>query len=331
MKTRGMTQMSKHVPPPLTGERITEFSRRVVVEELTDTPGALARITAVLSRGDMINRNGNLYPTAVLKASVPEANESASEGGLIGLMDHPDWFEGNKGSPAKTVLKWEKVWMESDELVAEGVILDTSLGRDLFAQHQAKVKIPLSTNALVWGAYKPAKDVGVDWEGGEDDLIFVAERFQLLTTDVVNDPSNVHARIKREARERRARGDHQMEERIAELEAQLEAERVAREEAEQEATTAREALTTAMAKLDTIEREAIVNEALEGKSITESARAAIMAVAKNASTAEEAKNTVVGLADAFSASQGNGNNLIPEGKQNSDDLAAARAEIGVTV
>lgn len=326
-----MKQKSNHVPPPLAGERITELSRGVIVEELTDTPGALARITAVLSRGDMINRNGNLYPTSVLSASVPEANEEAAQGGLIGLMDHPDWFEGNKGSPAKTVLKWEKVWMDGDELTAEGLILDTSLGRDLYAQHQAKVKIPLSTNALVWGAFKPARDVDADWEGGEDDLIFVADKFQLLTTDVVNDPSNVHARIKREARAIRARGDHQMEERISELEAALEAERTAREEAEQRAATAQEALETAMSDLDALEREAIVNEALAGKNVPEAAREAMLAAAKGATTAQVARESVTALADAFSATQGNGNNLIPESNQSSDALAEARAEIGVTV
>lgn len=332
MKNSPTPPPSRASPPPLAGERITEITNKVRVEALTDTPGALARITATLSRGDMINRNGNLYPTAVLKAAVPAANEQAEEGALIGLMDHPDWFEGNKGTPSKTVLKWEKVWMDGDDLDAQALILDTAMGRDLFAQHLAGVKIPLSTNALVWGAYRAAKDVGVEWDGDEDDLIFVAERMELLTTDVVNDPSNVHARINREARERRERKEHDMtaEERATQLETQLAEETAAREAAEKAAKTAQEAQAKAEAALVAAERRHVVEATLAGRTVPQAVRDAMMAAATTAENLDAATAAVKALADAYGQSGGNGNNHIPaDNKPVADALTEARRQIGV--
>ena len=281
MKNSPTPPPSRASPPPLAGERITEITNKVRVEALTDTPGALARITATLSRGDMINRNGNLYPTAVLKAAVPAANEQAEEGALIGLMDHPDWFEGNRGTPSKTVLKWRRSgWTATTSTRKPSS--DTAMGRDLFAQHLAGVN-SASTNALVC-AYRAAKDVGVEWDGDEDDLIFVAERMELLTTDVVNDPSNVHARINREARERRERKEHDMtaEERATQLETQLAEETTAREAAEKAAKTAQEAQAKAEAALVAAERRHVVEATLAGRTVPQAVRDAMMAAATTA-------------------------------------------------
>jgi len=215
--------------------------------------------------------------------------------------------------------------MDGDDLDAQALILDTAMGRDLFAQHLAGVKIPLSTNALVWGAYRAAKDVGVEWDGGEDDLIFVAERMELLTTDVVNDPSNVHARINREARERRARGEKDMnEEERKQLEAKLEA-------AEEAAKTAQEAADKAHADLTRLERQHVVDTALAGRSVPEAVRTAMLAAANTAENLDAATVAVKALAEAFAAGAGNGNNHIPEGnKPTTDALAEARSKIGVT-
>src|SRR5690606_31173100 len=137
-------------------------------------------------------------PSSVLAEAATAANEAAGRGELIGLLDHPDWFVGNKGSPAKTVIKWERVWMDGHELWGEGLLLDTTAGRDLDAQRKAKVRLGMSTNGLATSRFVKASELDPDIESS--DLVQVIESFELLTVDVVNDPATVGAAIAREAR-----------------------------------------------------------------------------------------------------------------------------------
>jgi len=114
------------MPPTLTREKTRDLTERVMFEDAPPDSGYLARLTATLSTGDEINRNGRYYPASVLADAATAANEAADKGELIGLLDHPDWFEGNKGSPAKTVVKWERVWMDGAALKGEGLLLAIS-------------------------------------------------------------------------------------------------------------------------------------------------------------------------------------------------------------
>lgn len=322
------------MPPTLTRERARDLTERVLFEDAPPDSGYLARITATLSVGDEVNRNGRYYPVGVLADAAVEANRAADRGELIGLIDHPDWkFEGNKGTPAKTVLKWERVWMDGPALKGEGLLLDTTAGRDLDSQRKAKVRLGLSTNGLASFKFVKASELDPDLESS--DLVQVIERFELLTVDVVNDPASVGAAIRREAREMRERKEQDMtaEERATQLETQLEAERAAREAAEAQAQQAQEALQTAEAALVAAKRQAVVVEALAGRTMPDAVTQAMHTAAATAESVEAAREAVRALAEAFQTSGGHGNNHIPEdGKQPvADALAEARREIGVTL
>mgnify|MGYP001123174036 CR=1 FL=1 len=314
----------------LTRERARDLTERVVFEDAPADSGYLARITATLTTGDEINRNGRYYPASVLADAATAANEAADRGELIGLLDHPDWFEGNKGSPAKTVVKWERVWMEGSALMGEGLLLDTTAGRDLNSQRKAKVRLGLSTNGMAASRFVKASELDPDSESS--DLIQVIESFELLTVDVVNDPASVGAAINREARAMRERKEHDMtaEERAKQLETQLAEEKTAREAAEAAAKTAQEAQAKAEVALVTAERRHVVEAALAGRSVPEAVKTAMLTAANTAESVEAAQEAVKALADAYAGSSGNGNNHIPEnGKPTTDALAEAREKIGV--
>lgn len=317
------------MPPTLARERARDLTEVVAFEAAAPDSGALARITAKLATGDEINRNGRYYPSSVLADAAVEANKAADRGELIGLLDHPDWFEGNKGTPAKTVLKWERVWMDGPALMGEGLLLDTTAGRDIDAQRKAKVRLGLSTNGMAASRFVKATEIDPDLES--IDLVQVIESFELLTVDLVNDPASVGAAIQQEARTLRERREHDMtaEERAKQLETQLAAETAAREAAEAAAKNAQAAQATAEAALVAQERQHVVETALAGRSVPDAVKTAMTAAANTAETVEAAREAVKALADAYTP-VGHGNNGVPDTKPTQDALAEARRQIGVT-
>lgn len=312
-------------------ERTRDLAELVLFEDAAPDTGALATITATLATADEVNKNSRLYPLHVLTDAAIEANKAADRGELIGLLDHPDWNEGNKGTPSKTVIKWERVWMDGTRFMGEGKLLDTTLGRDLNSQRKAKIRLGLSING--WGSSRFVKATEVDPNTESSDLVQVIEKYQLLTADVVNDPASVSAAINREARALRERREIEMDaaERATQLETQLAAETAAREAAEQEAQTAKDALAQAQADLVTAEREGVVTTALAGRTVPEAVKTAMQTAARTADNLEAAQAAVKALADAYTtAGAGHGNNHVPETQVVKDALADARSEIGVT-
>lgn len=322
-------------------ERTNERTRaRLLTEEyrITEAPEnkGLAVITARLARGNMINRNLRYYSADVLAAAAERASERAEQGMITGLMDHPNWWngEGDKGKPERIVIRWNKVFMDGADLMGEGLIVNTALGRDLLALHEADVHIGLSTNAYALSDFRPAEDVPAAYDGDKRDWIEVIEELELLTIDVVNDPANEHARILAEARTRResfARGkdrivdEAELRARIEELESQLAErdERIAELEAE---------LAELRGAAEEQRREAIAREELARAypNAPQPLVEAAVLFAQHAASDDAARDGVRGL--AASVKTGNGNNKVPEskgedGKPKGDPLREARDAI----
>lgn len=302
--------------------------------EIVTEAGSLSSITATLTRGNMINRNGRYYSAVELEKAATSAHDRVKAGQLIGLMDHPDFFDGDKGKPERTVIRWSRLWMDGPDLKGEGTILGTALGKDLLALREGGVHIALSTNAYARTSYEQAKHVPAAYDGPEDDLIAVMADIELLSVDVVNNPSNVFAQIHAEAalaREReQEREEHEVtEEERKQLEAKLEAEKAAREAAEKAAKTAQEALAKAQAALVKAEREGVVTAILAGRSVPDAVRTALSAAAHTADSLDAAREAVKALADAITLAPSHGNNGVPDGKATTDALTEARRQIGV--
>lgn len=306
------------------------------IVDIATEAGSLPSITATLTRGNMINRNGRYYSAVELEKAATAAHDRVKAGQLIGLMDHPDFFAGDKGKPERTVIRWSRLWMDGPDLKGEGTILGTALGKDLLALREGGVHIALSTNAYARTSYEQAKHVPAPYDGPEDDLIAVMADIELLGVDVVNNPSNVFAQIHAEAalareREQEREANEVNEEERKELEAKLAEATTAREAAEKAAQEAQEAREKAEAALVAAERQHVVDTALAGRSVPQAVRDAMLAAANTAENLDAATVAVKALADAYTAGGGNGNNHIPETTNPTvDALAEARTQIGVT-
>lgn len=294
---------------------------RILTEDIRITPleglpiaddggEGLATIEARLARGDIINRNQRYYSRTVLERAANAARERTESGQFIGLMDHPDWFDGDKGKPERTVIRWSRLWMEGPDLMGEGLVLDTALGRDLDGLRRGKVHIGLSTNAYATAHYENAEDIPAPWDGEKHDLIEVIDDLHLLTVDVVNDPSNVYAAISKEAKARReaaaGRKDNSMNDattaRMTALEEQVAA-LTAERDALQERVTALET-DLAQGQRDSIAREAIA----AAGGVPEALETAIILTARYAESDDDAREQAIALTRAAA---GHGNNSVP--------------------
>lgn len=312
---------------------------RILTEDIriTEADNQPTTITATLARGNIINRNQRYYSATVLERAASEAHDRLQAGEIIGLMDHPNWWngDGDKGKPERTVIRWNRMWMEGPDLQGEGGILETALGKDLLALHKGKVRIPLSTNAYASRHFENAEGVPAPWDGDPNDLIEVIDTLELLTVDVVNDPANAYAAIHAEAAARRETAireanarDPDKEQHMTELEkAALEARLVALEAERDEATRAQ---ATAEQTLARERREGIAREAIAAKGVTSAPLiAAINLTAVTAESDDAARTATLELASSMPVS--NGNNGLPEKTQvDTDVLAEARASLGVT-
>lgn len=301
-------------------ERIREATTAL---EIYTEQGAVPNITATLARGDIINRNGRYYSATVLERAANEARDRVANGEIIGLMDHPDWGEGDKGAPERIVIRWSRLHMNGPDLMGEGTIVNTALGRDLMALKEGGVHIGLSTNAYALAHWENAEDVPAPYDGDKNDLIEVIDELELLTIDVVNDPSNVFAQIHAEATAKResAERNGNMNE-VEKLKAELEAAREALAAAEAKVAEAEAKASEAAEAAAKQERLAVVDVvAAKHPHLAEAIVNAMRTAAENADTVDAARTAVEALAAAVPAST-NGNNGVPAAEDT--DPAKAR-------
>lgn len=321
--------------------RAEQHKHRILTEDLRITPieaadeaagEGLATIQATLARGNIINRNQRYYSATVLERAANTARDRINAGQFIGLMDHPDWWDGDKGKPERTVIRWNRLWMDGQDLKGEGLILDTSLGRDLDGLRRGRVHIGLSTNAYATAHYENADDVPAAWDGDKNDLIEVIDDLHLLTVDVVNDPSNVYAAISKEATARREAAAGGKDKNMNDTERAALQEQLATLTSERDALTER--VTTLEAELVTERRDSIAREAIaRAGHLPEALAEAVRLTARAAESDEAAREAVTALVTSAPAS--NGNNAVPRASEGTeqpkgDPLRETREALAVT-
>lgn len=274
----------------------------------------LGEVTATLARGDIINRNRRYYSRTTLERAANTARDRIQNGEVIGLLDHPNLWDGAKGKTENTVIVWTDLTMDGADLKGTGRILDTSKGRDLMGQYAGGMHLALSTNGYALERrFVPAKDVPADWDGEADELIEVIDDLELLTIDLVNDPSNVFARIEREAAAvREAHKTSQPREdkklmNVEKLKSELEAAQALLDEQEAEHVAA----------MSKAERVAVARvRVAEAGNVPEPIKRAALAAAEAAETVEAAEAAVTELVDSIRV--GNGNNGVPTTEDTND-------------
>jgi len=94
-----------------------------------------------------VTLGARIYPHAVLRAAVAEANERASLGRLLGSIDGPSLLGG--GSLRRSPIVWKKLWMAADGSAMGDfqVISDHSFGKDVLQQLEAGMSVGVGLQA----------------------------------------------------------------------------------------------------------------------------------------------------------------------------------------
>lgn len=141
---------------------------------LTEGTSGKLKISGVFGRCNEANKNGRIYPTAVLESQLKKVQPLISERRLCGELDHPQNDTVKLSNASHLITKLE---MKGDELIGEAEILSTPAGLTAKALIEGGVKIGISSRGM--------GTLSEDAQGNK----IVNEDFRLVTFDLVADPS----------------------------------------------------------------------------------------------------------------------------------------------
>lgn len=131
-------------------------------------------IEGVFAQADQKNRNGRVYPKAIMEAAVNKyVTEQVSKKRAVGELNHPEGPTVNldKVSHLITDLRFE-----GNNVVGKAQILDTPMGKIVKGLLEGGVQLGVSTRGM--GSLEQRNGV-----------MYVKEDFHLATVDIVQDPS----------------------------------------------------------------------------------------------------------------------------------------------
>ena len=131
-------------------------------------------IEGVFAQADQKNRNGRVYPKAIMESAVNKyVDEQVSKKRAVGELNHPEGPTVNldKVSHLITDLK-----LEGNNVVGKAQILDTPMGQIVKGLLEGGVQLGVSTRGM--GSLEQRNGV-----------MYVKEDFILSTVDIVQDPS----------------------------------------------------------------------------------------------------------------------------------------------
>ena len=131
-------------------------------------------IEGVFAQADKKNRNGRVYPKAIMENAVNKyVDEQVSKKRAVGELNHPEGPTVNldKVSHLITDLK-----LEGTDVVGKAQILDTPMGKIVKGLLEGGVQLGVSTRGM--GSLE-----------SKNGVMYVKEDFILNTVDIVQDPS----------------------------------------------------------------------------------------------------------------------------------------------
>jgi hypothetical protein len=142
--------------------------------EANDKGEKTAIIEGIFMQAEGKNRNGRIYPKAVLEKAVAKyIAEQVSKGRAVGELNHPEGPTVNldKVSHRITELKWD-----GDNVMGKALILNTPMGQIVKGLMEGGVQLGVSSRGM--GSLVRKGDVNM-----------VGNDFILSTVDIVQDPS----------------------------------------------------------------------------------------------------------------------------------------------
>ena len=133
-------------------------------------------IEGVFLQGDLQNRNGRMYPIAVLRKEVARYNENHIQSGrALGELGHPDGPTVNLDRVSHKITSLKE---SGSNFIGKAKILGTPMGKIASSLIEEGVKLGVSSRGI--GSLKPTRE-GVN---------VVSDDFMLSTAaDIVADPS----------------------------------------------------------------------------------------------------------------------------------------------
>lgn len=145
-----------------------------VITEAKEGGGKSYVIEGVFAQAEQKNRNGRVYPKAIMENAVNKyVNEQVKQKRSVGELNHPEGPTVNldKVSHLITDLQWE-----GNNVVGKASILDTPNGQIVKGLLEGGVKLGVSTRGM--GSLE-----------NKNGVMYVKEDFLLNTVDIVQDPS----------------------------------------------------------------------------------------------------------------------------------------------
>lgn len=170
--------------PPLTEQRAG--SMRIIEAKEAMPPGVCMIVEGVLGEVDLMNRNGRLYPRALMARELDRKKAMMSEKGMFALANHPDWMEPNAGSIDKIAGMVTEASINADAQICGCIhIAETDAGKNIAALVRAGARLGISQRG--YGSVVDGETM--DANGRKVFCGIVQDDYQLEGWDFVTAPS----------------------------------------------------------------------------------------------------------------------------------------------
>lgn len=131
-------------------------------------------IEGVFAQADQKNRNGRVYPRAIMESAVNKyVTEQVSKKRAVGELNHPEGPTVNLDKVSHLITDLR---LEGNNVVGKAQILDTPMGKIVKGLLEGGVQLGVSTRGM--GSLENRNGVA-----------YVKDDFMLATVDIVQDPS----------------------------------------------------------------------------------------------------------------------------------------------
>ncbi len=154
------------------------LNEMVNLNEAADFKTPSIKFRGKFQEAEAVNKNKRLYPREILESNTKRLIETMNGGGLCGELDHPTDSIVHFSNVSHKITK---LWWEANNLMGEGVILNTPAGKIVRALINDGVRIGISSRGVGNGKVN------------ENGVLVIGESYKLITFDVVADPSTYAA------------------------------------------------------------------------------------------------------------------------------------------
>lgn len=154
----------------------------VVLKESSEDGKKGYFIEGIFMQGDIQNRNGRIYPSAILENEMKRySDQYIKTKRALGELGHPNGPQINGDRVSHLITEMKR---DGSNFVGKAKILSTPMGEIVKTFIDEGVKVGVSTRGL--GSVKPTKQ----------GIMEVQDDFHLATVDIVTDPSGPNCFVK---------------------------------------------------------------------------------------------------------------------------------------